>query len=120
MGAAIFFIVLWFIHAGIGLLPSAPIVYLGRHRVTWHWWDLLAAVTPFADWSILMLIGDAGKSMSNFALEPMCFALPLPLAAIARVLIGKAIDERVTSTCITTALTAIAAAVYWFVPGLPE
>lgn len=115
-----FLLITWMLSAVPGLLLSAPIAIAGRHRVTWRWWELLVTVVPFLGWFVLIVVDGAGKSLSNAFIEPMMISIALPPAAIARVAVGRSADERLVITCITTTLTAIAAAVYWFVPGLPE
>src|SRR5437868_6544048 len=78
--------------AAAGIL-SLPIVLLGRHRVNWRTWELLALVTPFCLWFFLPHIFPASstdKGWGNLS-EPFFFAPAVPLIAVIRVAAGKAL-----------------------------
>jgi hypothetical protein len=112
-------LLIWFVHALIGTVPSAPVVFLGRRRVHWRATDLLALTLPFAVWSALVQASSRGKTLSNLG-EPFLFALAIPVAALLRVIAGRRTDEKITSIVLVAALCLVAAAVYCLTPSLPE
>lgn len=119
--AMILMIGVWAAHVAIATLLSAPIVFFGRRRVHWRWWELSALVLPFGVWMLLMFseLSTGKKSLGNLA-EPFYFSLAIPLAALVRVGIGTRCGERVCAGVLIGALCAIAAIVFFIVPSLPE
>jgi hypothetical protein len=116
-----FVIVTWLIHAGIGAVLSAPVVLFSRRRVHWRKREFLVFVMPFAIWLALCeFTGIRSKSLSNAAIEPAMFALAVPMAALIRVIIGTRISERACVAGLIAAVSAVAIAVYFCVPALPE
>ena len=114
-------IFVWSVHAVIATVLSAPIVFFGRRRVHWRWWELSALVLPFAVWSFFMLsdLATGRKSIANVG-EPYFFSFAIPLAALVRVWLGTRFDERLSSAVLIGTLCAVAASVFVFVPSLPE
>ena len=112
---------IWTIHAVIGAVLCAPIVFFGRRRVHWHWWELAAFIVPFLVWSALMFseLSTGRKSLSNLA-EPFFLTAALSLAAGTRVLIGAGARERATAGGVFFALCVLAAGVFFVIPSLPE
>ena len=112
---------IWVVHAVIGAVLCAPIVFLGRRRVHWHWWELAAFIVPFLVWSALMFseLSTGRKSLANLA-EPFFLSGAFPLAAIARVIIGSHVREGATAGGVLVALCALAAGVFFVIPSLPE
>ena len=112
---------IWTMHAVIGAVLCAPIVFFGRRRVQWQWWELAAFIVPFLVWSALMFseLSTGRKSLSNLA-EPFFLSAALPLAAIARVMIGSRVRERATAGGVLVALCVLAAGVFFVIPSLPE
>ena len=111
---------IWFVHAAIATVLSAPIVFFGRKRVHWRSWELLALVLPFIVWSLLMFSDlSTGKSLANLG-EPFYFSFAVPVAALVRVAVGTRIAERTFAGCLIAALCVVAVGVFFIVPPLPE
>jgi hypothetical protein len=110
---------LWGIHLGIGAVLSAPVVVWGIGRVHWSLLDLLAFLLPFALWFALSQHFPAGKSLANLA-EPLYFSFAIPVAALARVVVGARVPERACSVALVVLLCFVASGVYVWTPALPE
>ena len=114
-------LLIWGIHAAIAAFVSAPIVFLGRKRVGWRYWELLVFALPFITWTSLMFSGlEAGrKSMSNLG-EPFVFAFAIPVAAAVRVIIGRRASESVCGGTLIVLVCVFAVFVFFATPSLPE
>jgi hypothetical protein len=111
---------LWLVHAAIAIVLSAPIVYFGRQRAHWRWYDLLAVVVPFAIWwTLFMSPLSQGKSMGNFA-ECIYLSVAVPPAAYLRVGIGTSVHKDSYFVGIIALLCGIAVAIFFLTPSLPE
>lgn len=112
---------IWFAHAAIGAVLSAPILFFGRKRVGWARWEWLALIIPFCVWMLLMLspLSTGRKSLANLG-EPVYISFAMPVLALVRVAIGTRITERVYAASFISALCVIAAAVFFMVPFKPE
>jgi hypothetical protein len=111
---------IWFVHATIAAVLSVPVVFFGRRRVHWQWWELSVLVLPFIVWTLLMFSLSTGrKSLANLG-EPFLFSFAVPLAALARVCIGTRFPERRFAVALILALCSVAIAVFFGVPSLPE
>jgi hypothetical protein len=113
-------LLIWAWHAAIAVVLSSPIVILGRTRVRWRFWELLASVVPFALWLTLMLADLAvPKTLANLS-EPFFISVAIPVGALVRVVIGRRSFETRIAAAILVALCLEAAAIFFFVPSLPE
>jgi len=117
---AIFF---WLCFVVPAALVSLPIVLLGRRRVRWHRWELLAFVVPFCVWFLLQYFVPApprAKDLNNLILEPFFIAAAVPLVAAIRAVAGKGLeaDERVFAVVLQAVPCALAAVVHFFTPNL--
>jgi hypothetical protein len=112
---------IWFVHAVVGSALAFPILYLGRKRVGWARWELLALIIPFLVWLLLMLspLSTGRKSLSNLV-EPIYISFAMPFLALLRVCLGRRVTETVYAACFISALCMVAAAVFFMVPFLPE
>src|SRR4051812_40522710 len=112
---------IWAWHALFGFALSAPILFLGRKRIGWSRWLLLAFIIPFCVWLGLMLspLANDRKSLSNLG-EPVYISFTMPLLALVRVALGKKVPERLYAITLLTVLSALAAALFFFVPMKPE
>ena len=113
---------IWAIYAGVAGVISLPIVLLGRNRVRWYAWELLAFVLPFCVWLFLTFYWrtpSGSKSWGNFE-EPLFFALAVPLAALIRVIGGRANkgDERMLAGALLGGQCFLAVLVYFLTPNL--
>jgi hypothetical protein len=45
---------IWSAHAVIGTALAGPVLYLGRKRIGWDNWELLALIIPFCVWVVLL------------------------------------------------------------------
>jgi uncharacterized membrane protein len=112
--------VAWLLHAGIGGLLSAPIVFFGRKRVHWKLWELAAFVLPYCTWMVLLFLGATpSKTLANLV-EPLLIGAVIPLAALVRALIGVRITESLSAGTLVGVLCGIAAGLAMFTPPLPE
>ncbi len=116
-------IFLWLLYyAGPAALVSLPIVLLGRRRVRWHVWELLAFIAPFCVWLVMQNLFPApstAKGWNNLA-EPLLFAPAVPLVAAIRTASGKGLesDERVFAAVLQAIPCAMAVGVHFFTPNL--
>ncbi len=112
---------IWQAHAVIGAVFSVPIAFLGRKRVHWRWWELLAFLLPFGLWLGLMVspLAPGGKSVSNLV-EPLGFSLAIPVAALLRTVIGVRLPERALAGGLVGLVCLAAATSYVVVPNLPD
>jgi hypothetical protein len=112
---------IWFMYAVPASVLSAPIVFFGRKRVHWHFWELSVLVLPLQVW-LLLLFSQAvpiSKTLSNLG-EPFYFSFAVPVAALVRVATGARVAERVLAVCLIAALCGVAAIVFLVVPPMPE
>lgn len=112
-------LVYWLVYAAIALALSAPFIFLARKRVDWHAWELLAFVLPFSLWAVLVYVNDAGKSLSNLV-EPFVFVPAIPMAVLARAIVGRRYDQTRLAAFLIVLLCLVAAGVYLLMPALPE
>jgi len=111
---------LWLMHAGIGLILASPIVFFGRRRVMWEWWELLAVVIPFVFWYSLMCSGwSAGKSLANLG-ECFYISLAIPIVASIRVWLGNKERQRGCAAVLIGLLCVVAVGVFFLTPPLEE
>jgi hypothetical protein len=111
---------LWLIHALIALVLAAPIVWFGRHRADWQWWELFAVVFPFSLWAGLMISDFAvGKSLANVG-ECIYLSMAVPVAALLRLGFGVTRHRRAYSAFVIALLCVAAVGVFFLTPSLPE
>ena len=117
-----FLLFAWVIHVVVAAVVVTPIVLLARKRVHWQSWELLSLIIPFCVWTALMYsdMSTGSKSLANLIVEPGILALVLAAGALARVAMTESIPERNASKVVLVGLCFAAAAVFWFVPVLPE
>jgi hypothetical protein len=112
-------LVLWTVSTTIAAILSAPLVWLGRRRVHWHSWEGLAFVLPFAVWCALSFLNVRVKTLSNLV-EPILISLAIPVAAGLRLIVGRRHSGAFVASHLIALLCIVAAAVYFFMPALPE
>jgi hypothetical protein len=112
-------LIIWGIPTGIAALLSLPVILLGRHRVSWRLWELLALVLPFCVWisSGLVLSHWKTKGWGNM-IEPCFFSIGIPVAAIVRVVVGRKFNETVFSIILIGFLCLVAVIVALVTPDL--
>jgi hypothetical protein len=111
---------LWIIHAAIGLVLASPILFFGRKRAHWEWWELLAVIVPFALWMGLMFSDlSLGKSLANLG-ECTYISFALPVVAFIRVWSGGTGHQRGYAAALIGVLCGVAAGVFFLTPPLPE
>jgi hypothetical protein len=114
------FLLLWGIHALIALVLASPILFLGRNRATWEWWELLYFVVPFSVRAGLMLSDlSVGESLANLG-ECIYLSFASPLVALGRLAIGRTSHRRVFSAGLLAFVCITAAGVFFLTPPLPE
>jgi hypothetical protein len=115
------FFFLWLVmYLPASIVLCAPLLWFGRNRVaTWCKWDYLILVLPYLVWATLTCLDCSGKSLSNLV-EPLWLALTSGLAPLGRVILGKVIPPRRAAVGALLLICAVAAALWAFVPGLPE
>src|SRR5882762_3471342 len=86
----------WLIYLLIAGVLAAPIIFLGRRRVHWNWWETLAFIVPFSIWMGLMLseFSTGRKSLANLG-EFVYISFAVPIAAFVRVALGSRVRERI-------------------------
>jgi hypothetical protein len=121
VGIPFLIFLIWLAHAVIGAALSGPILFIGRKRVGWASWEMLALIIPFCVWVVLMLspLSTGRKSLANLG-EPVCISFAMPVLALARVALGRRISERVYAASFLAILCVVAAAVFLMVPPIPE
>jgi len=120
MGEFIATLWIWLIHAVIAGVLSAPVVFFGREKVDWRYWELLVLILPFGVWCLLMFSNlSTGKSLANLS-EPFYFAFAVPVAAIVRLAVGSQIPQQLCAAFLVAAICVVAAGVFFIVPPLPE
>jgi len=112
---------MWFAHVAIGILLAGPILLLGRKRIGWSSWQLLALVIPFCVWAALMLspLSAGKKSLANLG-EPVYISFAMPVLALVRIAVGRRLSERVYAIGFISVLCIVAAATFFMVPFKPE
>ena len=114
-------LLIWAAQAAFGAVLSAPILFFGRKRIDWSFWELLGLVVPFCVWAALMLspLSAGRKSLANLG-EPVYISFAMPVLALLRVIIGRRISERVYAASFIAVLIVVAVAVFFLVPFLQE
>jgi len=112
---------IWTMQAAVGAGLAAPILFLGRKRVGWASWHLLALILPFLVWLLLSLspLATGRKSLANIG-EPILISLAMPFAALVRVGLGRSVPDRVSAIGLITLLSVVAGIVFFSVPFIPE
>jgi hypothetical protein len=102
-----------------GLL-SSPLIYFGRHRARWEFFELSVFILPVWSWVICWLINDRGKSLSNAAVELSALILSVLCAVLVRIVLGHPAWRWRASAALIGAITVLAVCLWAFVPPLPE
>jgi hypothetical protein len=112
---------IWMMHALLAAALTAPVVFFGRRRVHWLWWESAVFILPFSVWTALSFsdLPAGNKSLGNLV-EPFYFSFAILVAAIIRVAIGNRPGNRIIAGILVSAVCGVAAAVFFFVPSLPE
>jgi hypothetical protein len=118
---ALFVIRTWLYYVLIAGVVTVPIVFFGRRRVHWLWWETLAFIVPFFIWMALMLspLEVGRKSIANIG-EYVFISLAVPIAALIRVAFGTRVRERLCARFLFALLCLTAVGVFWLTPSLPE
>jgi hypothetical protein len=110
---------IWLMYAVPAAVLPLPVVILGRHRVHWRSWELLALVLPFCVWvGVCIPLGRSGRKNWGNTLEPLYFSFAVPIAAPLPVSIGKARAESLFALGLLVAECLVAAVVGLFTPKL--
>ena len=116
MGVLGTLLLLWSMHAVPGAAMAAPVLFLGRKRVGWANWELLALIIPFCVWVVLMLSPlSIGRNPTNLV-EPLFISFAMPLVALVRVAAGRRFSERVQAASLLTILCGVALTAFFIVP----
>ena len=121
VGATSFLILpFWFVH----LIPCLPICVavrvLGRKRVQWTNSDFAILVVPDLAWIALTAIGNLPKSLANAAVELFYLGVGAAVAPIIRFVLPKRWNAKIVAATLLIVACAVAAAIYFTVPCLPE
>lgn len=98
---------------------AAPILIMGRKRARWQSYELLALILPFGVWLVLMWVGDAPKSIANFA-DCTSLSAGIVVAMIVRCIVGSVKRQALFSSSLIAALMLLAVLTYYLMPSLPE
>src|SRR6266446_562918 len=71
---------------------SLLVVYLGRKRVRFMWWELSAFVLPFIVWLILSVFSK-DKGLWSSMVELFILGCTVPVAALIRAIVGGAVNR---------------------------
>jgi hypothetical protein len=110
---------LWFMHAFVATLLTAPAVFIARSRVNWRAWELLALVLPFCCWLALLVYGNSPKSLSNIS-EVFLLSFAIFIAGLVRVAMARRFPQTLVAAGLLLALCATATGIYFLTPLLPE
>ena len=110
---------LWAAHAALALVIVAPLVWLTRRRVQWHWWEFLALLLPFTIWWALMSTTLRPKSIANLG-ECGYISVGIVAAAVVRAILGKHGDRRLVPIMLLLGVVAASIGTYFFTPPWPE
>ena len=111
----------WLIYVLIAGVLALPVVFFGRRRVHWLWWETLVFIIPFFIWMALMFseLSTGRKSLANLG-EFVFISLAVPIAALVRVGLGTRVRERVCAGSLFALVCLTAVGVFWLTPMLPE
>jgi hypothetical protein len=111
----------WLIYVAIAGVLAAPIVFFGRRRVHWMWWETLVFIVPFFIWMGLMFseLSTGRKSLANLG-EFVFIGFAVPVAALVRVALGMRVRERACAGSLFALVCLTAVGVFWLTPMLPE
>jgi dolichyl-phosphate-mannose--protein O-mannosyl transferase len=110
----------WLIHAAVGATLSVPVLWIGRKRIRWTNWELLALVVPFCVWLLLSLspFSYGRKSFANIG-EPIYISFAMPIAALLRVGIGQNLGRATVILIVLGCLCGVAVATFFLVAIKP-
>lgn len=109
----------WLLHSILAAVLASPLLYFGRHRVTWQPFELLAFVIPFIVWAVLFYAYNKGKSLANIG-EWVLISLGIVIAVAIRVAVGHQYDQRAWPACLLFSLIILAVATHRLTPSWPE
>ncbi|HEY5911121.1 MAG TPA: hypothetical protein VJA21_11010 [Verrucomicrobiae bacterium] len=116
MGVLGTLLLLWSTHAVIAAAMAAPVLFLGRKRIDWANWELLALIIPFCVWVVLMLSPlSIGRKPTNLV-EPLFVSFAMPVVALLRVAAGRGFSERVQAASLIALLCGVALTAFFIVP----
>jgi hypothetical protein len=110
---------LWCSHVSIAGWLSLPIIYFGRNKAKWRWWELNAYVTPSIIWWLMVLYCPAAKSLGNFG-EVFFISIEIVAICCLRVLIGSNIHVSIMRIVAQFLLCFMAVLTFLLTPMLPE
>jgi hypothetical protein len=118
---ALFVIRTWLFYLLIAGMLTAPIVFFGRRRVHWLWWETRAFIVPVFIWMALMLssLETGRKSLANLG-EYVFISFAVPIAGLIRVALGTRVREGVCAGSLFALVCLTAAGVFWLTPAFPE
>ena len=101
------FVVAWLIY----LLPAAPVSlavsYFGHGRARFMWWELSALVLPFIVWIVFGLVSQ-DKGLWSPIVELFILGCTVPVAALIRVIVGRAVNRSVMAGSLIFVICALA------------
>ena len=101
-------IAVWLLYLLAAVPLSLAIWYFGRKRVEFRWWELSVLILPFAVWLGVSTWSSSGKGLGNFILEPLLLGGAVPIAAVIRVIVGGAINPKLTACTLMFVICALA------------
>ena len=104
------------LYLGPALILTIPVWVLGRHRVTWQWWEFSILVIPF----LLFITLDAMRIKGGLGYAMIWGSIYLsgivPVATLIRVLIGQRLDGTLVASSLLIAACAITILLYLLLP----
>jgi cytochrome bd-type quinol oxidase subunit 2 len=110
---------LWLVHVLVTSPVVAPVLWFGRHRVRWNWWEATVFIVPFSLWLGLVLTNWRPKTLANLG-ECFLISLAIVVGVLLRTLLGRSGDNRRVGAVLVLGVTAIAVATYFVTPMWPE
>src|SRR5260370_11892928 len=101
-------VVAWLIY----LLPAVPVSlavsYFGHRRARFRWWELSVLVLPFIVW-VVFALSSTDKGLWSPMVELFILGCTVPVAALIRVIVGRAVNRSLMagSLCFVLCLSAL-------------
>jgi hypothetical protein len=101
-------IIAWLLY----LLPAVPLSlalwYFGRKRAQFKWWELSAFVLPFIVWLVLSALSTKNKGLWSPMVEVFILGCTVPVAALIRVTVGRAVNRSLMESSLIFMICALA------------
>jgi hypothetical protein len=97
----------WLLYLVTAVPLSLLVVYFGRKRVRFVWWELSAFVLPFIVWLILSVFSK-DKGLWSPMVELFILGCTVPVAALIRVIVSGAVNRSLMAGSLIFVICALA------------